>query len=311
MQSASKFSILLALEIPAIFFSIIIFVYFAANRMARSKFQNHGWLVLVTISFIQIVIDLPMPMSFYYVGRVIPASDLYCVWWTWSEFSLNTIGIFLMAWISVERYIFIFYSHTIFQGRFKKWMYHFIPIGICLCWTPFFYCLVVIISPYCSQTWSFDLIICGVPCYYIKKSVGEFNFLFNVALPVSVIFLVNLLLLIRVNYEKISRHRRINWRNHRKMILQLWIISSIYLICWLPLMITKFVQITVMPTLMVDYLDIILFNVYLVPLFLPMVCLSTLPKLVRKLTRFIHERNRNKVGVTIVIGVHQRIGGER
>ncbi|UJR24164.1 hypothetical protein I4U23_027130 [Adineta vaga] len=292
MYSTSKFSILLAFEIPAIIFSIIIFAYFAVNRTARTKVQNHGWLVLLIVSFIQVIINLPMPISYYYLGRVVPASDTYCAWWTWFEFSLNTIGIFLMAWISIERHIFVFYSNAIFQGRFKKWICHFIPIIICLTWTPFFYFLVVVISPYCSQEWDFNVIICGVPCYYINKSVGQFNFLFNVAFPILIILIVNVLLVIRVNYEKISHHQKINWRNHRKMILQLWTISSIYLLCWLPLMITKFVQITVMPTFMVDHLDIFLFAVYLVPLLLPM------------------KRNQNIVGVTL-IGVPTRIVGRR
>jgi hypothetical protein len=305
MHLRSKFSMMLAFEIPAICFSIIIFAYFALNRTVRAKVQNHGWFVLLVVNFIQLVIDLPMPMSYYYLDKIFPASNAYCVWWTWCEFSLNTIGLFLMAWISVERHILIFHSHAIFQVRLKKWMYHFVPIAICLIWTPLFYFVIIVISPYCTTEWDFDVVICGVPCYYIEKSVGQFNVVFNIAIPLLVILIANVVLIIRVSYEKISRHQTINWRSHRKMIFQLWTISSVYLAFWLPLMMTKFIQITFIPSFMIDHLDTIIFVVYFVPLFLPMVCLSILPGLVKKLIKCIQKPKLNRIGVTL------RIVGER
>ena len=46
MDDLTKFGVLLALEIPAIFVSILIFTYFVHNRQVHSKIKNHGWLVL-------------------------------------------------------------------------------------------------------------------------------------------------------------------------------------------------------------------------------------------------------------------------
>jgi hypothetical protein len=227
MDRTTKFVLMLVLEIPAIIFSIVIFVHFALNRQARSQLKNHGWLVLLIVNFFQLVIDLPMPMSYCYENSVWPTSSAYCVWWTWCEFSLNTIGLFLMAWISIERHVLIFHQHAILQVSWKKWAFHFAPIILCLIWTPIFYIAVVVISPYCTTVWDFNLVNCGIPCYFTASFLGQFDFIFNIAVPVMVIMLANLTLAIRVTYQKVSRYQTINWRRHRKMVLQLWIVSSL------------------------------------------------------------------------------------
>ncbi|CAF3316324.1 unnamed protein product [Rotaria sp. Silwood2] len=258
---------MLVFEVPAIFFSILIFVHIALNHEARSKLKNHGWLVLITTNFFQLVIDLPMPMSYYRMDAVWPASNTYCVWWTWCEFSLNAIGLFLMTWISIERHVLVFHPHTIFQNPWKKWIFHFVPIIICLLYTPIFYFVLVVISPSCTTVWDFNSISCGPPCYFTANFLGQFDFIFNVAIPIIIIMLANVALVIRVIYQKMSRHQIIHWQRHRKMVLQLWIVSSLYMACWLPATITELIQITVMPSFMIDQMDTIGLLIYFIPLF--------------------------------------------
>jgi hypothetical protein len=94
-----------------------------------------------------------------------------------------------------------------------------------------------------------------------------------------------------------SRHRVINWRRHRKMVLQLWIVSSLYMAFWLPMTITQLIQITVMPSFMIDQLETILYVVYFIPIFLPMICLSALPELVKIIINIIPPTNLNAIGV--------------
>ncbi|CAF4568405.1 unnamed protein product [Rotaria sp. Silwood2] len=297
---------MLVFEFPACFFSILIFAHLALNHEARSQFKNHGWLVLITTNFMQLLIDLPMPMSYYYMEIVWPASDAYCVWWTWFEFSINTIGLFLMAWISIERHVLVFQPRAIQHKTWKKWIFHFVPIILCLIWTPIFYFVAVVICPHCTNVWDFNLVNCGVPCYFTANFLGQFDIIFNIAAPITIIILANLTLIIRVTYQKTSRNRAINWRRHRKMVLQLWTISSLYMAFWLPLAITQLTQITVMPSFMINELETILFVVYLIPLFLPMVCLSTLPNLVKKIVNTIAKPNLNVIGtITFNRGIGQ------
>jgi hypothetical protein len=297
MDRMIKFISMLIFEIPAILLSIVIFAYFAMNRQARSKLKNHGWLVLLISNFIQLILDLPMPMSYFHSGGVWPESNAYCVWWTWCDFSLNAIGLFLMAWISLERHIIIFCPHAILQVPWKKWIFHFIPIILCLIWTPIFYLVIVVISPFCTNEWDFNVLICGAPCYFTANFLGPFDFIFNLAFPVMIIMFANLTLIIRVIYEKISRQQTINWRRHRKMVLQLWIVSSLYMGFWLPFTITQLIQITVMPSFMIDQVETMLFFVYFIPLLLPMICLSALPELVKKISNMIALSQANVIGV--------------
>ncbi|CAF1426083.1 unnamed protein product [Adineta steineri] len=246
---------MLIFEVLAIALSLVIFVHFAVNHQVRSKLKNHGWLVLLICNFVQLILDLPMPMSYYYVGSVWPTSNIFCVWWTWCEYSLNSIGLFLMAWISIERHFIIFYPHTILQVSWKKWIFHFIPIIFCLIWAPLFYFVVVIISPECTTVWDFSLLICGLPCHYEISILIQFDFIFNIVVPITIIILANLLLVIRVTYQKMSRQQAINWRRHRKMVSQLWIVSSLYLGFWLPSTITLLIQVTILPSFMIDQLE--------------------------------------------------------
>jgi hypothetical protein len=66
---------------------------------------------------------------------------------------------------------------------------------------------------------------------------------------------------------------------------------------WLPTTITQLIQITVMPSFMIDHLETILFVVYLIPLLLPMICFSVLPELVKNTMNIIGKAKLNVIGV--------------
>ena len=269
------------------------------SSSASFKLKNHGWLVLLTVNFLQLTIDLPMPMSYYYLNFAWPSTTAYCVWWTWCEFSMNTIGLFLMSWISIERHLLIFSPQAMLDVSWRKWIFHFIPIILCLIWTPIFYFVVVVVNPYCTNQWDFNLLNCGYPCYLTTNFIGQFDLIFNITVPITITILANLTLIIRVINRRMSHlHQAMNWRRHRKMVLQLWFISSLYMAFWLPMVITQLIQISVMPTFMIDQLDTILFLVYLIPLLLPIICLSTLPELIKKIQNVVRKPRINVIGVT-------------
>ncbi|CAF1490035.1 unnamed protein product [Adineta steineri] len=228
-----------------------------------------------------------MPMSYYYLNYIWPSTNAYCVWWTWCEFSLSTIGLYLMAWISIERHLLIFHEHTIFQVRWKKWIFHFIPIAFSLMWAPLFFLFLVVIHPFCTNVWIFNLPLCGFPCYAENKILHKFDFIFNILFPILIIMLANVTLIIRVLYQKMSRQRVINWRRHLKMMLQLWIVSSLYMGFWLPLVITLFIEMTTQPLFMINQLETMQFAPYFVPLFLPMKTGVLLSKLQSNLTKIL------------------------
>ncbi|CAF0773064.1 unnamed protein product [Adineta steineri] len=307
MDSTLNFILLLIFQIPAILVSIIIFIYFASDRNARSKPKNHIWLILLILNFLYLVSDLPMSMSYYSLGKIWLANDGYCVWWNWYESSLNTLGLCLMAWASIERHFFIFHSQTIMRVRWKMWMAHYIPIFLCFAWILTFHFIFIVTPPICVNTWYFTVNKCGAPCFYTADNgyYALVEFVVNVVAPLALITFANIFLIIRVIYQKVIHHQAVNWRRHRKMTFQLWLISSVYLAFWLPSTLSTIIQLTIMPTFFVDQYDTMVFIIYFIPLLLPIVCLNTYPELLRKINGIIRRRiARNRIGISTVRTVH-------
>ncbi|CAF1198631.1 unnamed protein product [Adineta ricciae] len=234
-----------------------------------------------------------MPISFYYLERIWPATNTYCVWWNWYEYSSNTAGVILMAWASIERYFFIFYPRFLLGEWWKKWCFHFIPIYLCILWPSSWYFAVSVISPGCVNVWQFDQVICGVPCFTMIYGgiLGVLHLLLNIMIPIFVIVATNIALISRVICEKFARRQIVNWPRQRRMAFQLWFVSSLYMTGWLPLTFTGLVQFTGRPTFMMEHLSNIYFALYFVPLLLPIVCLCLFPDVV-KITRELLKRRR-------------------
>ncbi|UJR17647.1 hypothetical protein I4U23_004543 [Adineta vaga] len=155
----------------------------------------------------------------------------------------------------------------------------------------------IVISPFCTPFWFFNLVLCGFPCYYGTEILQRFDYIFSLLSPVAIIMLANVMLVIRVIHQKRSLQQAVNWRRHRKMVLQLWLVSSLYMGLWLPLTITLFVQMTAIPSFMYDKLDTMQFAPNFIALLLPMICLSTQPELLAKIKSLIRARSGNRVSV--------------
>jgi hypothetical protein len=283
-----QFAVILVLQIPSIAVSLLIFVYFVRNRQIRSQLNHRIILVLLAVNFLEVATDLPMPLSFYHTSMAKPSTNSYCVWWTWYEFSLNTVCLFLMAWASIERHILIFSSHWM-QGRWKRRALHIAPIIFCLLWTPLFYVVMIIISPHCSTIWRFDSVLCGQPCYLTTNNgvFGSFDFSFNILVPIVIIVLANFTLIFRVVYGKYTRHQPIIWRRQRKLTLQMVSISILYVIFWFPSTLTQLVEIYFNSEFLLVHLESLLFLIYFVPLLLPFVCLVRLTKLMKQMRTYV------------------------
>jgi hypothetical protein len=295
MRYPAEFSLALIFEIQAICISLLIFLYFARNPATRLKRQHHSWLALLTMNFIQLLLDLPIAISFFYRGEVWPRSNVFCVWWVWLSFSLDTAALFLLVWIAIERHLLVFHSPTIFQGHGRKWLFRIAPIFICLIWPSIVYFAMIVVSAQCTTVWNFETLLCGPPCYTYTDFYGIYDLVFNVCVPLLLSIVVNMVLVFRVVRGKMS-HRALNsWRRYRKMILQFWAISSLHIALWSPVIMVCLVQITVTPSFMADQYTILEHILYYMPLLLPVTCLCAVPKLVKKMMNVIRKRRTNVV----------------
>jgi hypothetical protein len=302
-----KFLILLCLQIPSILLSVLIFAFFFTHRTVLRNLQNQALLVLLVVNFVQVTCDLPMPIQFYRLGYISPATAAYCTWWTFFEFSLNVASEYLMGAISIQRHMLVFQSRLL-QVRWKRFLFYHFPLLFCVLYPIIFYLIVIVFYPCDGTQWDFTSNGCGfADCYLVyNKVLSMFDWLVNNGLPTVVILLANLVLVVRVVYQKRRQNRTISWRKQRRMTLQLLSISCLYLIAWLPSMIIAVIQQTSSLSFIAQIQsDYILDLIYLVCLFVPWVCLGLLPGLLTWMRNGVCLKQRARNAVAPVQTAHE------
>ena len=294
-----KFSVFLLLQIPASLLSLFIFAFFIKHRHLMRAPHQRALLLLLLVNFVQLSVTLPLTVHFYHLGSIVPASPIFCTWWTFVEFSLYVTSEYLMATISVQRHMLVFHSHAL-RVRWKRVSLHHLPLLVCLVYPTVFYLIAIIFYPCDGSQWDYTSNLCGfADCYLLSNKVlGTFDWSMNNGLPMIINALANVLLIVRVIRQKYRQQRSISWRQQRRMTVQLLCISSLYLIAWSPCLTVGLVQILGFPTFMAQIqTDYFLDLIYVVCLFLPWVCLGLLPELLTWIKALLHcEQARNVIG---------------
>jgi hypothetical protein len=99
---------------------------------------------------------------------------------------------------------------------------------------------------------------------------------------------------------RISRHQVVNWRRHRKMAFQLWLISSLYLAGWVPLTIVLVIRIIALPSFLDDQLATMIYTINFIPLLLPFICLGVFPEIIKSIREIFRRQQRNQVGTVSI-----------
>lgn len=196
--------------------------------------------------------------------------------------------IIIVFWASIERHILIF-SKTSYQIRWKRICFHHIPFILFIIYKPICYGYLIFLYD-CVNNWDYYELLCTAPCFYQTKSIGIFDWLFNIIIPVFSIAIANLTLIIRVTY---CSHRLSNNPNRRKknrtMTIQLLLVSWLFLVFWLPIAVTGLIQQFFYSTFLIDIqFNIFFYLIYFIQLCLPFVCLFSLPHFIS----FVNEKYR-------------------
>ena len=287
-----KFSLLLFFQVPAYILSLLIFAFFIKNTRILSVSHNQALLILLVVNFIQLSVTLPLNQHFYVISVVSPTTPKFCQWWTFIEFSLYVISEYLMATISVQRHMLVFNGHVMRIQWMRLLLYH-TPLILSIIYPVVFYLFAVIFYPCDGSQYDYTANVCGFsPCYLLfDKVLGTFDWSVNNGIPMLVNTVANVLLVVRVIRQKRQQNRALSWKQQRRMTVQLFWLSSLYLIAWSPCLIVGLVQILGFPTFLAQiqtnyFLDLI----YVVCLFLPWVSLGLLPELVVWLRIIFHCR---------------------
>ena len=184
-----------------------------------------------------------MPIHFYALGYVSPSSPTYCTWWTFFEYSLEVIIALLTLVISIQRHILIFHDH-ILRIPVKRYLFYYFPLLICIIYPLVLYTVIILFYPCDGTQWDYTSSVCGFAnCYLVyNKPLATFDLAAQTGLPTVLIIIANVSLVIRVVKHKYRREQRINWRKQRRLTLQLLSLSVLFLIAWLPGVITELGQ---------------------------------------------------------------------
>ncbi len=270
-----KFIVLFILQLSSICCSLFLLFHLITKPTLHRALHNHTIIALVIVSSFQTISDLPMTLTYLWIGRA--SSSNFCLMWNFFALSNYAVGVWAMTWASLERHFLIFHDRFIVTFR-GKILLHYIPLIISLT-IPWIYYFILIFFYPCTNTFKQSLLFCGWCCYVYNDQLVLFNWLAFGVIPTCSITLFSLWLIARVIAQRRRVKQQINWRQHRYMVIQLVSISCLYVFFDSPAIVIGLVQL-ILPTFALEAQMLYLYYmVYLIPLLVPFVCLSTFREL--------------------------------
>lgn len=277
----SLFLIGQSLSIPCYLFVIYHILF---DRTARQSLQNHTLLILLFYNFISVAVDLSLSQDYNRLGYVQLFHPILCLIWQFIDFGIWYGAITLMLWMSVERHILIFHSQLVQTIRGRVF-FHYIPLLISALYAPLVYFYFVVLYP-CERTYSNTEHQCGYPCFYIfiPNWFGYYDSFVDYIIPIFLIVFFSGSLFLGFFKQKQRLKQTVTWRQCRTMVIQLSLVSAVYLIFYLPYAIIYIVQLSGYSTFANNIFSSYILRLSLVPcIVLPYASLLGLPNLKEKI----------------------------
>ena len=257
--------------------------------------NNHVMILILSFGLLFEITVFPWHIHFYRTGVSLSSTAAFCRIWAFADCLFNaSIGI-LVAWGSIERHILIFHSKWVANSK-QRFFLHYLPLGIIPMCPVMFYAIVFLILP-CDAPLDYSAPLCDrYTCIVSIPAVALYDNIAHYLLPVFAIVIFSLGLLVRVLWHKYRSRGRIEWRNYRKMAVQLLSIAAIYFVFVFPTacLIVAY-QIGVFSDLGSDYFLIPAYFSYYTVFLTPFVCVVSLPELRSKCRQLVCLRRRNEI----------------
>ena len=268
-----KFWILLVLQLLSLSCFVYVFSKFVFKKQFHQTIHNHVVILLLSVSFLFVTVALSLTLAYLYTSQVYPASVTFCTLWNWFHYSVNIINMFLMAFASIERNWLIFYPNVV-KNKVRKFLLHYCPLAFCVLYPPIFYASAMSIHQ-CAPDYNFTQLLCKWPCYFYNQDWTNVDLFFNNYTPLCTIPVFCSAIYIRVLIQRRKmRQQRFKWRQDKKLILQIWVLSSLYLALWMPVQLTGLINLYWSPTfLLQEQIDYIYLFPYLIHIIYPYVVL--------------------------------------
>jgi hypothetical protein len=294
-----KLGLFIALEPPALICNCILIYYLITDRALRHTLYYHAILALLIVTLLTNLIELPRIIHYLSILVVIPQTKINCLFWQWCDYSLCTSINSYMFWISLERYLLIFHGGLYTTAK-RRLSLHYLPLITIFIYIFLFYAIAIFIYP-CEPQLDFTQPLCGFPCYTTYANISLYDLIAHTMIPMPLGMLLDTTLVIRVLFRKrVGLQQQGGQRHkHRKMVIQLLSISSLYLTCQLPYYATVFIQLFVTLPDWAAYMQTIYFYYlfWLLTLLLPFVCIGCMTEVIGKLKNSFMQRGISNMRV--------------
>ncbi|CAF1320036.1 unnamed protein product [Rotaria sordida] len=238
LERKIKFYILVILQGPSLFCTLFILRYF---RWRHLQTQIYGFLLIVNA----VILGCELPITLYYLYEGSIYFESRCSAWITLNYSLFQLSIFLMTWISIQRYLFIYHEQFILRHMI---LFHYGPVIFFYLYCPLLYIGIVVLYK-CQPIYDVNLYICGGPCYSLELGLGLFDWVGNGISMEMTTLIVNVIVTIRHFIQRYRMKRAIitadgrrQWNRSVKLAAQLIAIGMIYVVGWVPYSIIVLIQ---------------------------------------------------------------------
>jgi hypothetical protein len=266
--------------------TVFVLYHLLIKRSSRQALHNHTLILILLLELVCELVDIPLHLQVLFTGVVRPATPTLCLIWWFIGFCFYYFIVVLLLFTSIERHILIFHSQMVATKR-KRLFFHYLPLFAIVLFMITFYG-VAIFAPICENTFYYTSDLCGgFPCYESIPFFAMFEQIVLSTISTCLIAIFNLLLLVRVIWQKYRIHRINDWRKQRKLAIQVISMSTIYLVFSLPGTILYFGSLLGQPDWPMELGSVFYFLGDFIFFLIPFVCLTTLPEfwnIVKKLS---------------------------
>lgn len=251
------------------------------NSALRKALYNHSIIVLNIITLTALIFDVPLYISTLRVGYVPVPTPTFCLyWWNLDEFC-SQITIMVVTVACLQRHILIFHERWLSTIK-KRILLHYTPIVLAVIYPILFNVFGQLIGSWCTvPIYDYTQPWCQYsPCFVNNTYLRAYNMFFNWVFASMLGSLSDIVLIGRVIWHRRIRLRQpIVWRKHRKMAIQLLLVSLFCssfnspMLTYNALRFFKLISATTYNTGMEIY-----FVFYFSTLLLPFVMIISLPK---------------------------------
>jgi hypothetical protein len=281
------FWLYLIVLIPSIICSFFLLYHLLINSALRTALNNHVVILIIFLGLLYEVTDIVWLIYYYHTNTALILKPAFCYAWVLIDsIGYVTLSI-LVAWASIERHILIFHQNWV-STKTKRVFIHYLPLIILSLYPSIFYVFMYCILP-CERVFDYNAAVCNYfSCFTNGALVDAWDSAVDYIIPIFTIVISSLALLLRVLYQKHRIHQRIQWRNYRKMAVQLLSISAIYILFLFPWTILYTAYTAGLPgSVGADYYSINSYLSYFVVMLTPFVCVMSLPELRKKCTSIL------------------------